>query len=188
MIKKFCYIDTETTGLDPTKNGIHEIAGAIVIDGKQKEEFEFKVSPFPSDQIEDKALEIAKVTRDQIMSYEEPLETHNRLIEILGRYVDKFDKTDKFWFVAYNSPFDNEFMRSWFEKCGDKYFGSWFRLDICVMRVAIHRLLLKNVQLDNYKLSSVAQHLGIAEPDDERWHSSKFDIYVTREILKRVSV
>ena len=37
---KLCFVDLETTGLYPGKHGIHQISGAIVIDGVEKEKFD----------------------------------------------------------------------------------------------------------------------------------------------------
>ena len=44
MSKLFFY-DLETTGTRYWKNGIHQISGAIMIDGEIKEKFNFKVKP-----------------------------------------------------------------------------------------------------------------------------------------------
>ena len=50
-MKKLLYFDTETTGLDPVRNGIIQIAGIIVIDGEVKEEFNIKMQPHENDEI-----------------------------------------------------------------------------------------------------------------------------------------
>jgi DNA polymerase-3 subunit epsilon len=44
---KLFFFDLETTGVNPGKNGIHQISGEIVIDGKTMERFDFKVQPNP---------------------------------------------------------------------------------------------------------------------------------------------
>lgn len=70
MSKLFFY-DLETTGTNPGRHGIHQISGEIVIDGKSVETFDFKVQPNPKAQIEDAALAVGGVTREQIMAYDD---------------------------------------------------------------------------------------------------------------------
>lgn len=59
---KLFFFDLETTGLNPAKNGIHQISGEIVIDGQTKESFDFKVQPNPKAVIEQQALDVCSVT------------------------------------------------------------------------------------------------------------------------------
>ena len=61
---KLLFFDLETTGTNPGRNGIHQISGSIVIDGKRVEDFDFHVQPNPKAVIEDAALEVAGVTRE----------------------------------------------------------------------------------------------------------------------------
>ena len=63
---KLLFFDLETTGTNPGKHGIHQISGQIVIDGIVKESFDFHVQPNPKAIIEDEALAVAGVTREQI--------------------------------------------------------------------------------------------------------------------------
>ena len=63
---KLLFFDLETTGTNPGKHGIHQISGQIVIDGIVKESFDFHVHPNPKAIIEDEALAVAGVTREQI--------------------------------------------------------------------------------------------------------------------------
>lgn len=55
---KLFFFDLETTGVNPGKNGIHQISGEIVIDGKTMELFDFKVQPNPKCIIEEQALNV----------------------------------------------------------------------------------------------------------------------------------
>ncbi len=181
MIKRL-FIDVETTGLDPKLNGIRQISGIIEIDGKEVERFDFKVRPFKNDIIEQSALDISGVTKADLMTYDPADIVQSELLEIFGKHVDKYDKSDKFYFIAYNSPFDNNFMREWFKKLNDKYFGSWFHHDICVMRKAVDVHSNTGIILKSYSLSSVAEYYKVAKADDERWHDSMFDAEVTRGV------
>ena len=66
---KLLFFDLETTGTNPGRNGIHQISGSIVIDGKHIQDFDFHVQPNPKAIIEDEALKVAGVTREQILAY-----------------------------------------------------------------------------------------------------------------------
>lgn len=102
MSKLFFY-DLETTGTNPGRNGIHQISGEIVIDGKSVETFDFKVQPNPKAQVEDAALAVGGVTREQIMAYPPMGQVYTQLVTMLAKYVNKYDKTDKFHLVGYNN-------------------------------------------------------------------------------------
>ena len=109
-MEKLFFYDLETTGLKFWKNGIHQISGSIVINGEIKESFDFKVRPNESSIIDDEALKIGNVTKEQIMAYPSMKEVYSKLIVLLSKYVDKFDKKDKFHLVGYNNAsFDNPF-------------------------------------------------------------------------------
>lgn len=186
MAKLFFY-DLETTGLDCSRNGIHQIAGIIEIDGVVKEEFNFKVRPFPNDQIDPGALTIAGVTKEEIFNYPYHMDIYLQLTNIIARYINKFDKTDKFHLVGYNNcAFDNAFFRQFFTKCLDKFFGSYFHSDsIDVMVLASYKLMDERTLIDSFKLSSVAQYLGI-KIDETGLHDAMYDIRLTREIFKTI--
>lgn len=188
MIKLF-YEDTETTGTNPYKNGITQIAATIYFltdDGKyeKKDEFNFKVRPFDDDVIDDKALEITGVTKEEIMNYNRPQAVYKDLVAKLSEHCDKFNKQDKMFFVGYNSRFDYDFLRQFFEKNGDKYFGSFFFFpSVDVMNVAIVHLIEQRHILPNFKLATVAEYLKIET--EGKFHDAMKDIETTRLIFEK---
>lgn len=186
---KLLFFDLETTGVNPGKNGIHQISGQIVIDGEVKESFDFHVQPNPKAIIEDEALKVAGVTREQIMAYPPMREVYNQFVAMLAKYVNKYDKKDKFFLVGYNNAaFDNQFLRGFFLQNGDNYFGSWFwsnTLDVMVL--ASHHLARRRHEMENFKLATVAKFMGI-NVDDEALHDAFYDISLTREIYKIIGV
>lgn len=184
---KLFFFDLETTGTYPGKHGIHQISGQIVIDGETKETFDFHVQPNPKAQIEDEALKVGHVTREQIMAYPPMGEVYAQLVAMLGKYVDKFDKKDKFFLVGYNNAaFDNQFLRGFFLQNGDKYFGSWFWANsIDVMVLASLFLADRRAEMENFKLSTVAKFLNI-NVDEASLHGADYDIYLTREVFNEV--
>lgn len=184
---KLLFFDLETTGTNPGKNGIHQISGQIVIDGIVKESFDFHVQPNPKAQIEEAALQVAGVTREQVLSYPAMGEVYAQFVAMLGKYVDKFNKKDKFFLVGYNNAaFDNQFLRGFFLQNGDNYFGSWFWANtIDVMVLATAYLAERRPEMENFKLSTVAKFLGVAVSDDSL-HNAFYDIELTKAIYEIV--
>lgn len=85
---KLLFFDLETTGTNPGKHGIHQISGQIVIDGIVKESFDFHVQPNPKAIIEDEALAVAGVTREQIAQYPPMATVLSTVAATLGVQVD----------------------------------------------------------------------------------------------------
>jgi len=185
---KLFFFDLETTGVNPAKNGIHQISGEIVIDGETKETFDFKVQPNPKAIIEEQALKVCSVTEDQIKAYPEMKEVYNQLIKMLSKYVDKFNKNDKFFLVGYNNAsFDNQFLRGFFLQNGDSYFGSWFWSNsFDVMVLATPFLAERRAEMANFQLSTVAGFLGVTI-EEQKLHDASYDIYLTKSIFDIVT-
>lgn len=186
-MEKLFFYDLETSGVKFWKNGIHQIAGAIKIDGDIKETFEFKVRPHKDAIIEPEALAVAGVTQEQIMAYDSMEIVYRQIIAMLSKYVDKYNKSDKFHLVGYNNAsFDNQFFRAFFTQCGDVYFGSWFWSDsIDVMVLASNKLKYVRNTMVNFKQSTVAKYLGI-EIDESKLHDAKYDTEVMMELYEKV--
>lgn len=180
---KLFFFDLETTGTLVHRHGIHQISGKIVIDGEEKESFDFHVQPNPLAQIEPKALEVGGVTEEQIKAYPPMREIYCKIIQILSKYVDKYDRKDKFYLVGYNiASFDNPFFRAFFVQNGDLYFGSWFWpncLDVYVL--ATPYLADRRTEMKDFKQGTVAKALGITV-DDEKLHDALYDIEICKAI------
>ena len=187
-MEKLFLFDLETTGVKHWKNGIHQISGAIVIDGEIKEEFNKHVCPNPACQIEKDALNVSGVTEEQIKAYPDMLHVYQSLIQMLSKYVDKYNKKDKFHLVGYNNAsFDNHFFRAFFVQNGDNYFGSWFWSDsIDLMVLASNHLRTVRSTMENFKLMTVAKQLGI-EIDESKLHDASYDNYLCIEMYKILS-
>lgn len=184
---KILFFDLETTGLLPGKHGIHQISGEICIDKKTKERFNFKVRPNPKAEIVKEALDVAGVTQEQVLQYPEMGVVFKQFTDMLGKYVNKFDKKDKFFLAGYNNAaFDNNFLRGWFLQNGDKYFGSWFWSNtIDVMVLATVYLAPVRDDMENFKLVTVANRMGI-NTDETKLHDADYDIHLTKAIFDKI--
>lgn len=182
-MKQF-FFDLETTGVNHWQHGIHQISGMIVIDEEVKETFNLFVKPNPKARIEQEALKVGGIKEEDFATdkYIPMQEAYNVLVAMLGRYVDKFNKTDKFHLIGYNNAsFDNNFLRAFFTQCGDTYFGSWFWSDsVDVMVLASNYLQNKRHLMPNFKLMTVVKELGI-EVDETKLHDGLYDIELTKK-------
>lgn len=183
---KIIYLDTETTGIVCPESGLIQLAGAIEIDGEVVERFNFQVRPFPKDVVSNEALTINGVTDRELALRDRPGRVFSMFLSLLERYVDRFERSDKFHLVGYNARFDAEHLRAWFEKNGDKYFGSWFwHPAVDVMNFAATVLMGQRPDMGNFKLATVAEALGIPV-DEEKIHDASYDIELTRLIFRRL--
>lgn len=185
---KLFFFDLETTGTDAQVHGIHQISGAIVVDGQLKERFMFRVQPHPNCEIDPKALELNGTTLEDLNRFPAPLAVHNDLCRMLSRYVDRYHPKDKFHAAGYNvAAFDCPFLRKWFERCYDKYYGSWFwSSPIDVMVLAAQKLMLRRPDMENFKLHTVAAMLGV-RVDESRLHDAEYDNHLTMCIYEQVT-
>ncbi|MBW2451320.1 MAG: 3'-5' exonuclease [Deltaproteobacteria bacterium] len=195
-MQKLVFIDVETTGVNPERNGLIQISGCVQIDNQIVESFDFFVRPFPNDEIEEQALRVTGIDHRQLLppgapgflqvpgqEFCDPHDVYARLQVMFGRYVDQYDKTDKFQFVGYNAhSFDMPFLRSFWQKNGDRFFGSWFWYPcLDVMLIWAQLLQPKRSQLADFKLATVARHCQI-DVDENRLHDSQYDIELTRKL------
>lgn len=186
-MSKVCYIDVETTGTNAFKHGIWQLAFILEIDGKIQEEQAHKMKPFNSKEIELDALKVGGISKEDLATFEDPRNCFQYVLETWGKYIDRFDKQDKMAFVAYNSPFDNRFLRAWFKDNGDQYFGSWFSGEICVMRKFNDFIITTgSEEPENRKLQTAAQYMGL-NTDTIDWHDARADVAITRELYYKLN-
>ena len=184
---KLLFYDLETTGIKYWRNGIHQISGEIVINGESKEKFNFNVCPNFGCEVDEEALKVCNVTREQIFSYPDMQDVYRDFTNMLSKYVDKFDKNDKFFLVGYNNAsFDNSFLKAFFVQNGDKFFYSWFWVNsIDVMVLATQHLMHERHNMKDFKQETVARALNI-ELDSSKLHDASYDIWLTKEIYKKI--
>ena len=182
-MKKLFWCDCESTGFDPKINDIIQLAYIIEIDGKIEVEGEFKVQPFDYSTIEKSALEVNQITVEQLKTFTAPRTVHSSLISILDKFVNKYNKEDKFIPAGYNVKFDMGMLENFFEKSNHKYFGSYFfRHSLDPMHFLSFLEYKGLIELENFKLVTVCKHFGI-EFDE---HNALADVKATRELTLRL--
>ena len=133
-------------------------------------------------------MRVCRVTREQIQAYPPMREVYERFVAMLSKYVDKYDRQDKFFLVGYNNAsFDNQFLKAFFVQNGDDYFYSWFWVNsIDVMVLATRHLMRQRHEMPDFKQETVAKALGIPI-EAEKLHDASYDIRLTRAIYERVA-
>lgn len=184
---KLIYIDTETTGLDPKVSAITQLSG-VIRNGDAIEEFNFFMRPHPSAVVYKEALEVQGRTEEEVNAFPPDSIAYADFIALLERHCKKYDKQDKFFFIGFNAKFDADFIREWFLRNNDKYFGSWFwNPPIDVMTIAAFALMDRRQEMPNFKLKTVYEMLY---PDDTeiKFHDAMDDIKATRRILRDLRI
>lgn len=180
MKQKTLWFDTETTGLDPEKNDIIQIAALVEINKEIVDKLHLKIQPVNWENISEDALKINGCTFESLNKHTAYPEAYHEIIKFLDRYVDKFNTQDKLLSAGQNVKFDIEFLRQFFFKNGNKYFGSYFDYHFLDLQ-AMTALMIRNglLEVENFKLETVAKAVGI-ELDA---HDAMNDIIATREIF-----
>jgi len=181
--KKTFWFDVETTGLDAQKHDIIQLAYIIEINGEIKEEGSFKCQPFDGNTIDAKALEINKTTIKDLRTYPTPQKGYNYLITILDKYIDKYNKEDKFFPAGKNVRFDVDFLKQFFYKNNNKYYGAYFNYHLVNIDSLLYILDYQGlINLESYKLATVAKYFGI----DFNAHDAGEDIRTTRQVFYKL--
>jgi len=176
---KICWIDVETTGLDCKTDTIIELA-ALYENGKEKDVFHYYIMPVSRPNDFNIIEELTGITWEYLEKNGiSEAQAYGKFSDWLGSHINKYDKTDKAIFAAYNARFDNDFIRELFKRNYDNYFGSWFysaSLDIMVTAILCVRLGLIPVPA-NFKNQTICESFGI----EHKAHSAIEDIKASRQ-------
>ncbi len=183
MNKKILYFDVETTGLDAKFNEIIQIAYIIEVDGIIKHRGNRLMRPTNMLNVSPKALEITGKTLEEIEKYPVQESQFVRFSDDLGKYVDKFNPSDKYYVCGYNVKFDLDFLFAWFKKNNDDYLGSWLNWKTLDPLQILYLLdSTGRINLHNYKLETVCKYFKI-EIDA---HDALSDIKATKLLYRKL--
>lgn len=187
---KILWFDLETTGTSPIRHAIHQLAALAEIDGKLDDAIDIRMSPMMKQEIDPEALTATGVTEEQIRSYPHQSDGYKKFESFLSRYINRYEKLDKFILAGYNiNAFDEPFLRQLFldnattrqsRKYGG-YFGSWFfwpKRD--VQTYLAEHIAEHGLRLPNFQLSTVCEHFGI----EINAHDALSDIRATRQLYR----
>lgn len=184
---KLCFLDLETTGVDPKKHAVIQIALAVQVGPEidHLRNFFSDVMPFKGQNIDKQALALRSLTVDDLRNYPPAGSVHQELCGVLGHIVSKFDKRDKLTIVSYWGHFDPDFLREWFMNCGDSFYGSYFWSNsIDVSSLASQALQAERPDMEDFKLSTVAEVMGV-QVDQSKLHDASYDVDLLKEVYQR---
>ncbi len=189
-INKILWIDTETTGLNPAKHGLRELAYILIIDGQEVKKDVLQIDPrtykHKMIEIDNKALELSNITIEDFDNYDDSAYAFDRFSTLL-EYIDKEDKNDYFTLAGFNVKFDNDFLREWFDDNGDfdaEDFNSYFHYKIIdVFPLVFNLKHLGLIDTKNDKLKTVCEYFNI--PIDA--HNALSDIEATKNLYELIA-
>ena len=182
---KLFWFDTETTGLDPVANDIIQFSCMVEVDGVlQAEIFTRNVKPYSFQNIDKKALAVNNITIEELQKFNDASTVHAELLSYLRKYIDPYDRNDKLIPAGFNVGFDVGFLRQFFIKRGDKFYGSYFGYkSLDVYALALADCVVNKIPLANHKLTTLSAYYGIKH---DNAHDAESDIKATRDLFYRI--
>lgn len=182
MTGPLLWLDVETTGLNPEKNGIVSLACIADFDGQEVAKTSFYMNPVGRE-IEDGALKVNGFTREQIANYP-------HWNEIKGDFLAWLVQTFTRAYIpmpvgGFNHvSFDCRFIREWFNQAGGSRLEEIFRVE---ERFDVMLLVKRSeafAKLENRKLVTVANSMGVEL--GAQAHEAAADIRATRELFYKI--
>lgn len=162
--KHYTVVDTETTGLDPQKNRLIEIAAIRVRGGKEVARFETLVKP--GRKLSRKIIELTGITDEELKDAPAQQDALQRFMAFLNDDM----------IVAHNATFDVNFIYDSLQRCELPPLKNNF---VDTLRLAKYVL----PDMDDYKLSSLAEHYKISQPIA---HRALADCETTIQVLQKL--
>ena len=181
MKTKLLFLDTETTGLDPDKHGVIQVA-MLTYDGR---ELNLKINPGKGVEYDKEALKINGIKKKKIKKFPPHEDQFNEMLDFLGEDVNKFDAGDKYLVVGYNVKFDIDMLHGWARREGYKYMGSfldWRVIDVLVLARLAHYLGQMPGEPEDFKLGTICKLYNIEEPS----HDAMTDVEATKSLFEEI--
>ena len=180
MKTKLLFLDTETTGLDPNKHGVIQVA--MIADHGM---LDLQVNPGKKVEYDKEALKINGIKKKKIKKFPASTPQFNKMLDFLGEGVNKYDKKDKYVAVGYNVKFDVEMLHGWARREGYEYLGSfidWRVIDVLVLARLAHYLGQMPSEPEDFKLGTICQVYDMPVPD----HDAMTDVMATRILFEKI--
>lgn len=177
------FVDTETTGIDRIKDSIIQISG-IIMNETEEETFDFRMAPYKSNDMDAGAEEKTGYTNEMIRTWPDQAYEFTKFINILDKYINRYDWNSRAFIVGWNVGFDTDFIRGWFNFNNNNNFGRYFyspNLDL-MSYVGFH-MAQNRKELKNFKLETVYE--ALMNRPMEGAHNAMSDIIATKQIFDK---
>ena len=185
-MNKIIFIDTETGGVNAEKSSLIQLSGIIEVNGVEKEKFNFYIKPFKNSEVNEKALEVQGRTLEELGTekYIDESIIYKKFLEILDKYIDKYDKNDKFIVAGYNVKFDIDILKALFERNNNKFLFSYFNSSMLDPLYSVRLLQVAGMLpvLENNKLETWCKYFNI----ELKAHDSLQDITATKKLIEKL--
>ena len=185
-MNKIIFIDTETGGVNAEKSALIQLSGIIEVDGTEKEKFNFYIKPFENSEVNEKALEVQGRTLEELGTekYIDESIIYKKFLEILDKYIVKYDKNDKFIVAGYNVKFDIDILKALFERNNNKFLFSYFNSSMLDPLYSVRLLQVAGMLpvLENNKLETWCKYFNI----ELKAHDSLQDITATKKLIEKL--
>ena len=111
-MKKIFVIDTETTGLDPNKNSLWQLAGYYRNAQGKLFTLDLKCNPLDWENITDEALRVCRTSKEELAKHPPAQQLYMTFRNFL---LQEISDGEKITWCGYNSKFDLAFVESFFK-------------------------------------------------------------------------
>lgn len=175
------WIDIETTGLNPQRHAMVQVAGIVEVDGVMGERWNLRMRPDINAEIDDTALAINGLTREKMA--EHPYSAAKGCAMLRGI----LSKYERYIIAGWRVAFDVRFLCALFEMHGgfsdfDVQRSLYPVLDVAPMAVAYLAEINALQTVAPFNLGSVADYLRVM-PIGEL-HDAETDVRLTREVYR----
>lgn len=149
--------DVESSGLDPKKCSILQLAMIPIIDGVVGSPFVSYVRPHKGSDIQDGALKVNRINREDL----ETFPTIEEMTKSMLAFIDQYDC--KFYLCAHNAQFDRDFLYHFMTRQGlhGEYIKR-FRPDLQCTWIKAKQVFEKQRKKPaNFKLGTLCEWFGI---------------------------
>lgn len=194
------FVDTETTGLNPDKNGMFQVAGYIDLFHHSSSIqnvacFNFTCNIFEADEYQKESFKSHGKTETEVRTgFTPPNQIHKQLKKILEKNINIKEpyyikgsreinpNRVRYQLIGKNVEFDNDFLKAWFLKNGDKWWWTYckgYKLSLEPLAYLANHLC--GNELKDLKLGTLAKYFNI----EHTAHDALSDITASREFYYR---
>lgn len=185
---RFLWIDTETTGTDPEKHAIIELAAIFIVDGKENGERDFFMNPLNETFLfNEESAAINGYSEEKIKSFTAENKIAPNIIsffdECFRNYRSDGTENEKCRFAGYNAGFDYSMVKALLERHGAKMEDYFCGIVDVYAQAKKARAMGILSGLPNLKLTTITKSLAIAH---ENAHTALDDVRATREVAMKL--